>query len=105
MSYRLTSLAWEVTLPTTPKIVLLAIADRANEKTGDCFPSINDISHRTGLSDRSVQRAINSLVRDGFITRVQRRQTTPLYTVNIPAATRKTRHSVTSYKTRQCVGS
>jgi len=47
--------------------VLVALADQANDD-GICWPSVGSISRRTRLSERTVQRALRSLVADRQIS-------------------------------------
>jgi hypothetical protein len=42
------------------RLVMLAIADRANEKDGRAWPGMEDLSQRTGLSRAACWRAINA---------------------------------------------
>lgn len=49
------------------RLVLLALADRANEE-GICWPAVADIRRRTGLCERAVQMAVSSLQKEGHIT-------------------------------------
>lgn len=58
---------------TTQRLVALAIADRVNGDTLECWPSISDIARRVGIHERSVQRAIRSLEAEGVITRLGQR--------------------------------
>lgn len=49
MSIDATIWAWKLALKPTQKLLLLSLADRANEKHG-CFPSIQRIENDTGLN-------------------------------------------------------
>ncbi len=51
------------------RLVLLAISDHWNEKTSECFPSIDTLVAETGLDERTVQRAVRDLVAFGAVTR------------------------------------
>ena len=62
------SAAWNVTLPPVEKLVLLALADWANDD-GACWPSIKKLVEKTDASERTVQRAISSLASKGQLTR------------------------------------
>ena len=53
-------------LPSRAIVVYLYLADRAG-KEGTCFPSVPRIARDTGLSGRTVQRAILDLERAGFV--------------------------------------
>jgi hypothetical protein len=69
MSIKLMTLVLERPEPADPiqRFVLLVLADQASEPLGKCWPSIAQISNRTKLSERSVQRAIRSLQNAGWI--------------------------------------
>lgn len=74
MAHEYTTWAYKQKLPSTTKFVLVVIADRANHE-GVCWPSRKDIAERTGLSERSVTRAIDELKSDGLIqVKEQRRK-------------------------------
>lgn len=66
MSLERVSWAWKLPLPTATKLVLLAIADHANED-GFCWPGVVRIATKCNLSERSVQRHIRVLVARGFL--------------------------------------
>jgi AraC-like DNA-binding protein len=69
------------------------IADHINDD-GECWPSIQRIAKRTGLSDRQVQRHLNQLELCHVLTRIpsfaKGRQTTNVY---------RFEHNVTMWKT------
>lgn len=58
--------AWETKCLPVSKLVLLALADRADPK-GFCWPSIDDIKKRTGLAKRSVINHVAILEESGFL--------------------------------------
>jgi hypothetical protein len=60
VSIRLMSQVWALDLTQQKKIILLALADHADDE-GYCFPSIRRVAWKTGYSRRSVQRIIRSL--------------------------------------------
>jgi len=62
------SQVWEVDLPDSEKIVLLALADCANDE-GRCWPSMATLAKKCSKSDRTCQAAIKALVKSGHITR------------------------------------
>ena len=72
MSLRLISKCWDITgLHPTQKLILISLADQAND-AGVCWPSIETIAKRSGISERSAQRIINGLIESGLIARSSR---------------------------------
>lgn len=72
MSYRALNWAWESTLPTTQKFVLVALADMADERN-TCFPGQERLASMIGASVSTVHRAVKELETAGYVSRVQRR--------------------------------
>lgn len=81
MSVALMSLAWDSDLPSTDKMVLLCLCNFAND-TGDCWPSISTLVKKTGLSERTVQRAIRRLIDAGILTIKERSGTSTNYRIH-----------------------
>jgi hypothetical protein len=48
-------------VPPGPRFVLVALANRANEEGGDCYPSIAWIKRKTGFSDSTIRDYLNAL--------------------------------------------
>lgn len=67
MSIRLMAEVWRTDLPTVEKMVLLVIADHANDEGTQSYPSQATIASKASISVRTVQRAVNSLVSEGYI--------------------------------------
>lgn len=69
MSLKCMSMVFERLEPRGPvlRLVLLTLADIANNE-GVCWPSVDYISARAGVCERSVQRAIRRLEKLGFIS-------------------------------------
>jgi Helix-turn-helix domain len=63
--------AWTLQLSPSPKFVLMALADEAND-TGFCFPSHRRIAQKCSITERSVRRMIR-LLADGHYLIVQQR--------------------------------
>jgi hypothetical protein len=83
MSFK--AMAWAASVRTgssTKKIILLLLADRANDK-GECYPSIKTISEDAELSDRCVTKNIGELESSGFVRVENRVNTSNLYRLNI----------------------
>jgi len=53
--------AWTVPLPPTPKLVLMALADEADDR-GYCFPSQRRLADKCSITERSVRRMLALLV-------------------------------------------
>ncbi|MCG8999816.1 helix-turn-helix domain-containing protein [Laribacter hongkongensis] len=73
MSIRLMSRAWDMNMPTSQKMVLLALADRANDD-GECWPGQAELATKCSMSPRNVIRMIEWLEARGAL-RSERRQT------------------------------
>jgi len=77
----------DVKLTGNATLVLHALLDRANNKTGECFPSLKTIAKDTNLSKSSVQRGLKELLVKGVIVKQARfkagdgAQTSNLYTI------------------------
>jgi Helix-turn-helix domain len=66
MSVRVMTVVWQLQLPAYEKLLLLALADNANDE-GECFPSINTLVAKSGISERVVQRKLTVLRNAGHI--------------------------------------
>lgn len=60
------------------RLVLLALANRHNQETGRCDPSISTISRDIQLSERSVRNGLRELEKLGLIQTVHRQVRTGL---------------------------
>ena len=85
MSFHLVNLAWQKDLGHTPKIVLLALADFAQQSTGECFPSVRVLSAKCGLSASAVRSQIKSLQAAGLVD-VEAQEDGLVYRVKLGAA-------------------
>lgn len=81
MSNFILTLAWKAECTPTEKLVLISLADQAND-SGICWPSISSIENRTNLSDRAIQKAIASLLQKGHLTVHFRMGKSSYYTVH-----------------------
>lgn len=68
MSVRVMTAAWAVDLPAGEKLVLLALADCANDE-GKCYPGLASLARKTGKSRRSLIDTIHALEAAGQISR------------------------------------
>lgn len=76
MSFKASMQAWKVRTTPRNKLVLLALADHANDEY-TCFPSVRHLAEKTNLSRSSIQRAIKSLGKECFI-KITRRKSGPV---------------------------
>jgi hypothetical protein len=68
MSVRTMTRVWELDLPDSDKIVLLALADCANDE-GHCWPSVASLVRKCSKSERTIQGSIKRLVDEGLLVR------------------------------------
>jgi hypothetical protein len=66
MSIAITAAVWQLEIPSSEKLVLLALADHAKDD-GFCWPGIPGLAKKCSLSERQVQRYIKSLEKKGFL--------------------------------------
>jgi hypothetical protein len=81
MSIKLMTLVWDMELPTTQKIVLLALADNANDE-GICWPSITTLEKKTSLHRATVIRTISELEDRSHLSRSSESGKTNTYRLN-----------------------
>lgn len=70
MSVRIMTAAWATDLPAGDKLVLLALADSANDE-GHCWPGMKSLVAKTGKCERSVQASIKALEAALHLTRTE----------------------------------
>ncbi|MCI0560407.1 MAG: helix-turn-helix domain-containing protein [Nitrososphaera sp.] len=71
MSIKIMNEVWKYsTAKASDLLVLLSIADSANEETREAFPSIKQISNKTRLSSRQVQYSLRRLEKSGELKTV-----------------------------------
>lgn len=68
MSVRIMTLVWEMDLPDSDKLVLLALADCANDE-GHCWPSVRSLVSKCSKSERTIQASIKRLEAEGHLIR------------------------------------
>jgi uncharacterized phage protein (TIGR02220 family) len=85
MSIHAMNWAWGHTLPPTEKLVLLAIADRANDD-GICWPGQASLAKKVGVTDRTIRTACLSLQERGLLSIAHRHgegRQTNIYTLHM----------------------
>ena len=102
MSYKITRRVWALrNIPTTHKVVLLALADFARDNA-ECFPHIATIMEHTGQSRPTVFRALAWLEENGHILRKNRSAEGKgsIYTILAPAlAQERAQYETPAYQT------
>jgi len=73
MSLRVMTWAWSVHLSPTPKLVLMALADEADDD-GYCFPSQRRLAAKCSITDRTVRRVLLELTTKGYVRLEMRRR-------------------------------
>jgi hypothetical protein len=67
------------------KLVLLALADHANDEGESAYPSLNTLERKTALAHQSVINTLKALKQSGLILRAgQSRRGTTNYSLNVP---------------------
>jgi hypothetical protein len=88
MSVRVMTAVWDLDLPDSDKIVLLALADCANDE-GHCWPSVASLVRKCSKSERTIQGCIKRLVEEELLIRREVLGKGCNYTV-LPRSTAKT---------------
>lgn len=83
MSIFLMSLVWKTKLSQSQKMVLLALADHANDEGTHCFPAISTLEKKCSVVRRTIIRALNQLEKDGFLRRYERPGRSTNYVLNL----------------------
>lgn len=65
--------AFDQDIPAKPKMVLLALANRADRATGKCWPGLDLLSKEASVPERSLIRHIAALVHNGYVVREKAR--------------------------------
>lgn len=87
MTIRAMNWAWGIELPPAMKLVLLKLADRANDD-GECWPGMDVVAQACGVSKASMIRYIQKMEEMGLVMVSKRkgddgRQQTNVYTLNM----------------------
>jgi hypothetical protein len=72
MSVSAMAWVWRQNLTPMSKIVLLAIADHADDDGGNAYPSKSTLALKTGYSERQVIRIVNQLTDEGWLSEERR---------------------------------
>lgn len=75
------NLVWDCRYSDSQKIVMLALADQANDQ-GQCWPSISTIARRCSRSERTIQATLRELEKAGDVTRYDRAGTSSMFRIH-----------------------
>ena len=93
MSYKLSRRVFSLDISSTEKLVLRALADRANDDGSSCYPSVLTLARETSLSRKTVQTTLGSLKGKGLVVIVGQskggRGKTPDYHLRFPKVDQK----------------
>lgn len=67
MSVRVMAVVWEYDLPATEKLVLLVIADHADDWGENAYPGVARIAKRASITERHARRILHDLSDRGFL--------------------------------------
>lgn len=82
MSIKIMTLAWSVAVGDhTDKLVLLSLADNANDE-GECYPSLTNIAIRCEMHRSTVVRSIQALETAGHVSRTIRMGRNTVYRIH-----------------------
>lgn len=82
MSIKIMSAIWEHgPADSSQRFVLLAIADNASDDGGNAYPAVETLAKKCALSERTVIRALDALVKNNYLTRRRRKDTSNMYQI------------------------
>lgn len=84
MSLDYMTLAWRTELASGPRLVLLALCDNAND-AGSCYPSVQALADKCGLSVRSVRSHVADMEKLGLLERNERTGRSTYYQISLKA--------------------
>lgn len=77
------SAAFKAPIKATPKLVLLALCDCANDQ-GECYPSVPTLMEKCSAGERTIQDALTYLDREGYLRRDFRTGRSTVYWIADP---------------------
>jgi DNA-binding transcriptional ArsR family regulator len=83
MSISLMTDVWKLSIQAPRKMVLLALADNANDEGTDCWPSVGKLVEKCSMSERAVQGHLAALEEDGYIKRHERLGRSNKFTIHV----------------------
>lgn len=74
MSFRLAAMVWELDLPMNEKLVMMALADHADDESFQCWPSQSHLAKKCGCSEDTVMRLVGKLAKKNLLSRARDRR-------------------------------
>lgn len=81
VSIKIMTQVWDMALPGTEKLVMLALADAASDE-GACWPMVATIAKKCGISERTVFRVADKMREAGHISWEPRRNHSNLWRIH-----------------------
>lgn len=69
MAIELICVAWRVKCNPTQKFILIALADNGDDETWKAWPSLTNISNKTGFSRSTIKKTLRELETAGYLSR------------------------------------
>lgn len=96
MSNKAITWAWSQDVAPREKLVLICLADAANDEDWKCWPSQRHVANKTGYSIATIKRSMKSLEASGHVVRQHRlrndgTRTSDVYTLSVSMAQPDTR--------------
>ena len=67
------------------RLVLIALADHANDEDGECYPSVKRLAYKAAVTERQARRSVEWLEERGYAIRIGRRgNRTNVYRLALP---------------------
>lgn len=83
MSIELMTAVWKTNIgPATKRLVLLALADSANDE-GSCFLLISTLARKANAGESSVQRVLAELEKDGLVRKEYRQNRSTIFHLDL----------------------
>lgn len=82
MSITLMAATWNLDIPSTEKMVLMCLADYANDEGENCWPAVATLARKCSKGDRTIQGAIKWLAQAGYLIAHERPGKSTAYHLN-----------------------
>lgn len=89
MSVRMMAAVWELQLTPGQLIVMLALADFADDDGRNAYPSLARLSWKAGYSESQTRRILKQLDESGMIDKDERPGMTTMFTLHVEKGTKK----------------